>query len=133
MLGIDFFFSIGIRQTFCAVVTGVQTFALPISERRQGRACRWGRSRLCFHLPLGIDPSIVCHPPPSALYSCARERARSAFALASPSRADNRDCSAVKRVWKRSEEHTSELQSLMRISYAVFCLKKTTNNTTKST
>src|SRR3546814_2071887 len=26
---------------------------------------------------------------------------------------------------KRSEEHTSELQSLMRISYAVFCLKKT--------
>src|SRR3546814_3681862 len=27
---------------------------------------------------------------------------------------------------RRSEEHTSELQSLMRISYAVFCLKKTT-------
>src|SRR3546814_8991927 len=26
--------------------------------------------------------------------------------------------------WGRSEEHTSELQSLMRISYAVFCLKK---------
>src|SRR3546814_2681837 len=37
----------------------------------------------------------------------------------------------VRRVWaptlyweRRSEEHTSELQSLMRISYAVFCLKK---------
>src|SRR3546814_3607295 len=30
----------------------------------------------------------------------------------------------------RSEEHTSELQSLMRISYAVFCLKTTTKNTT---
>src|SRR3546814_6839179 len=29
----------------------------------------------------------------------------------------------------RSEEHTSELQSLMRISYAVFCLKKNNNNT----
>src|SRR3546814_10865868 len=29
----------------------------------------------------------------------------------------------------RSEEHTSELQSLMRISYAVFCLKKKTHNT----
>src|SRR3546814_8084604 len=28
----------------------------------------------------------------------------------------------------KSEEHTSELQSLMRISYAVFCLKKKTNN-----
>src|SRR3546814_9902013 len=31
----------------------------------------------------------------------------------------------------RSEEHTSELQSLMRISYAVFCLKKTSKNTSK--
>src|SRR3546814_18461701 len=30
---------------------------------------------------------------------------------------------------RRSEEHTSELQSLMRISYAVFCLKKKTNHT----
>src|SRR3546814_6600500 len=30
----------------------------------------------------------------------------------------------VERIVKRSEEHTSELQSLMRISYAVFCLKK---------
>src|SRR3546814_6707380 len=31
----------------------------------------------------------------------------------------------------RSEEHTSELQSLMRISYAVFCLKKKKNKQTK--
>src|SRR3546814_5482834 len=31
----------------------------------------------------------------------------------------------------RSEEHTSELQSLMRISYAVFCLKKKKNTTTE--
>src|SRR3546814_4307104 len=31
------------------------------------------------------------------------------------------------RLIQRSEEHTSELQSLMRISYAVFCLKKNTN------
>src|SRR3546814_7177877 len=33
---------------------------------------------------------------------------------------------------QRSEEHTSELQSLMRISYAVFCLKKKKQNTTHS-
>src|SRR3546814_9527113 len=33
----------------------------------------------------------------------------------------------------RSEEHTSELQSLMRISYAVFCLKKKTNQSIKNT
>src|SRR3546814_2078740 len=34
---------------------------------------------------------------------------------------------------ERSEEHTSELQSLMRTSYAVFCLKKKNNITQKST
>src|SRR3546814_4428955 len=33
---------------------------------------------------------------------------------------------------KRSEEHTSELQSLMRISYAVFCLKKKTKTITSN-
>src|SRR3546814_2771704 len=33
---------------------------------------------------------------------------------------------------RRSEEHTSELQSLMRISYAVFCLKKKKKNNTKT-
>src|SRR3546814_2547597 len=38
----------------------------------------------------------------------------------------------TRRIGKRSEEHTSELQSLMRISYAVFCLKKK-NKTTKTT
>src|SRR3546814_6857857 len=38
-----------------------------------------------------------------------------------------RSCSApIWRACARSEEHTSELQSLMRISYAVFCLKKKT-------
>src|SRR3546814_8485504 len=35
----------------------------------------------------------------------------------------NAEC-PLRRVRRRSEEHTSELQSLMRISYAVFCLKK---------
>src|SRR3546814_9730732 len=36
--------------------------------------------------------------------------------------ADERE--QLTRIFSRSEEHTSELQSLMRISYAVFCLKK---------
>src|SRR3546814_1528135 len=36
-----------------------------------------------------------------------------------------------KSAWSRSEEHTSELQSLMRISYAVFCLKKKTQDNKK--
>src|SRR3546814_9010842 len=41
---------------------------------------------------------------------------------------DQEDASAVR--IERSEEHTSELQSLMRISYAVFCLKKKIKKTT---
>src|SRR3546814_5734923 len=46
---------------------------------------------------------------------------------------------AVKAIWgnklmpRRSEEHTSELQSLMRISYAVFCLKKKKKTTHRHT
>src|SRR3546814_5457980 len=39
----------------------------------------------------------------------------------------------LQKVAKRSEEHTSELQSLMRISYAVFCLKKKKKKTRKQT
>src|SRR3546814_3938577 len=39
-----------------------------------------------------------------------------------PEMQEGREC-----VFMRSEEHTSELQSLMRSSYAVFCLKKQTN------
>src|SRR3546814_9500065 len=38
---------------------------------------------------------------------------------------------AVPKIASRSEEHTSELQSLMRISYAVFCLKKKKKKTIK--
>src|SRR3546814_991259 len=52
-----------------------------------------------------------------------------------PSGEFNGDCLIAGRQTKRaqgrvhrSEEHTSELQSLMRISYAVFCLKKKKNN-----
>src|SRR3546814_2374423 len=40
---------------------------------------------------------------------------------------DRARAEALASEWGRSEEHTSELQSLMRISYAVFCLKKKKN------
>src|SRR3546814_8609392 len=53
-------------------------------------------------------------PRPDGPHHCRRACRRSPRRAASPRR-DRRD---------RSEEHTSELQSLMRISYAVFCLKK---------
>src|SRR3546814_8720547 len=43
---------------------------------------------------------------------------------------DQRDLQFLHRLDRRSEEHTSELQSLMRISYAVFCLKTKKKKTT---
>src|SRR3546814_4605505 len=51
----------------------------------------------------------------------ARDKAPSQVKLFAGWRVNRRD--------SRSEEHTSELQSLMRISYAVFCLKKKKDNT----
>src|SRR3546814_6794840 len=47
--------------------------------------------------------------------------------LEQPARMLQRDIQAGIVGWWRSEEHTSELQSLMRISYAGFCLKKKKN------
>src|SRR3546814_10173388 len=47
--------------------------------------------------------------------------------------ANSAPASAHSALEMRSEEHTSELQSLMRISYAVFCLKKKKNQTTTDT
>src|SRR3546814_1094946 len=61
------------------------------------------------------------------LYSGGARRARTrgaAYALSAADAAEARVRNEVGR--QRSEEHTSELQSLMRISYAVFCLKKKT-------
>src|SRR3546814_10071998 len=54
---------------------------------------------------------------------------RSALATASAARSAARTRIRCAASWtsRRSEEHTSELQSLMRISYAVFCLNKKQN------
>src|SRR3546814_1592663 len=43
----------------------------------------------------------------------------------------SRENNGIDQAGPRSEEHTPELQSLMRISYAVFCLKKKNNKTSK--
>src|SRR3546814_8925825 len=61
--------------------------------------------------------------------TCAAWRASLAFAIRSPTVRWRRWPRPTLSFWRcrsgaRSEEHTSELQSLMRISYAVFCLKK---------
>src|SRR3546814_9973478 len=77
-------------------------------------------------------------PPPRRRRARERDRApkrrnRRRRAEAAPASPAIRGCDAASSSdWRRrSEEHTSELQSLMRISYAVFCLKKKTNYTTK--
>src|SRR3546814_735617 len=66
---------------------------------------RW-RSALC-----GTFPDSGCPKPPDVIRHRGFRGARTFLPLACTKR-------------RRSEEHTSELQSLMRISYAVFCLKK---------
>src|SRR3546814_3075693 len=103
-----FFFSRRRRHTRCALVTGVQTCALPILT---GAA-----------VPIGN----FAHPylgGSSRMSSRLKSRIRTFAGLSS-----ERIASPTQYTFSlgnpRSEEHTSELQSLMRISYAVFCLKK---------
>src|SRR3546814_1002177 len=91
------------------------------------------RARLLSYLPQGQD----VHWPLSVERLVALGRLPH---LAPFSRLDEADREAVHRAMaaadvlhltgRRSEEHTSELQSLMRISYAVFCLQKKHANTT---
>src|SRR3546814_2681766 len=82
----------------------------------------------------GIVPStapvaglVTSHvPPPSASRHCppTRPRVRSRSGSDSASAEGGGEAFVLMLRVPRSEEHTSELQSLMRISYAVFCLKK---------
>src|SRR3546814_2653076 len=88
--------------------------------RGQGRPALLGRSR-CGEAR--ADPAIRADPEPAALGSNGALSAGLHCRL--PGQALSPD--------PRSEEHTSELQSLMRISYAVFCLKTKTKQRTKET
>src|SRR3546814_8166538 len=84
---------------------------------------------------------------PVSFSACFRSAAVSGAVLASVGTADRlmrgnasagltaaalRGPAATSAVTVRSEEHTSELQSLMRISYAVFCLKQNIQNNTEN-
>src|SRR3546814_2682342 len=80
--------------------------------------------QLLRHPCLGHDRDVAAghHRQPAAqAYDPAGRQAHRRAAEAGPRRLWRRD-----QDHRRSEEHTSELQSLMRISYAVFCLKKKT-------
>src|SRR3546814_4753494 len=109
----------------------------PCIARYAGQAvCRprwWDKSDRCPH-PLSCAGSIcrirrTALPTPSdpAFLEAVPKRARSFHPAFKFCR--NRFRRSFVRIgaWLRSEEHTSELQSLMRISYAVFCLKKKKN------
>src|SRR3546814_5451335 len=67
------------------------------------------------------EQSLAHNIHPGAIASIAAERAAGRRVVIA---------SAAHFFYLRSEEHTSELQSLMRISYAVFCLKKKNKHTT---
>src|SRR3546814_9906024 len=147
------FFSSRRRHTRCALVTGVQTCALPISVEE---ICRF----------FGVPPFMVGHTEKSTSWGTGLEQQTLGFQkftlrrrlkrieqalekqiLTPRDRADGitiefnlegllrADSSARADFYRemRSEEHTSELQSLMRISSAVFCLKKTTKKTIEQT
>src|SRR3546814_10084892 len=97
-----FFFASRRRHTRCALVTGVQTCALPIlafmlAAMREPLVAR--RPDVHHLAPLELEQNVVL-----GVEMKRRDRSR------------RRD--------ERSEEPTSELQSLMRNSYAVFCLNK---------
>src|SRR3546814_1694784 len=125
-----FFFSSRRRHTRCALVTGVQTCALPIYTRK-AQLTAAGRSLL---------------PDARAVISRTEEMKNRAGAIAKAGvpqvsvavdayfpRSHLIDClrtmqegfpTAAINLRIRSEEHTSEIQSIMRNSYAVFCLEK---------
>src|SRR3546814_4562260 len=83
---------------------------------------------------LGRAPITDCLAPGAAEGTAACERdtegtSNALYGGATPTDNSGRLSYVQIRYSGRSEEHTSELQSLMRISYAVFCLKKKKQNT----
>src|SRR3546814_6732200 len=72
--------------------------------------------------PPTVNTSIIARAP------SARNQGRKPCADKAREKFRDAAIPGAMRVCRRSEEHTSELQSLMRISYAVFCLKKKTKH-----
>src|SRR3546814_8931992 len=72
-----------------------------------------------------VDGSRIAKSAPLMAAIGDIDEANSAVGLAAAAlSADSGEAAMLARIQNRSEEHTSELQSLMRISYAVLCLKK---------
>src|SRR3546814_2491638 len=121
---IFFFFSSRRRHTRCALVTGVHTCALPISTAEGAGGCRPRHPRT--PRPRTLEPSQRDADPghPRPLDRPPRRRRDGAAGAVQTGGRSAMKKAGASPPRPRSEEHTSELQSLMRISYAVFCLKK---------
>src|SRR3546814_3187943 len=128
-----FFVSSRRRHTRCALVTGVQTCALPISNKKikigfvttlSGPNAAYGKDMknsvelALDHLghKMGGIPVEVIYEDDEQKPEVGKQKTEKLL------QRDKVDFIAGY-IW-RSEEPTSELKSLMRISYAVFCLKK---------
>src|SRR3546814_6703653 len=124
-----FLFSSERRHTRCALVTGVQTCALPIS----GRSDTLRHGEESAHSIEMLRPNRACCSTFEIAPVRAREMARGISDSGCLWRAQcpRRLPDSVRRRHgdHRSEVHTSDLQSLMRTSYAVFCLTKNTATT----
>src|SRR3546814_4256070 len=137
-----FFFSSRRRHTRCALVTGVQTCALPISF-----IAALPKAELHLHIEGSLEPELMFELAQRnhvAIPFGSVDEVRAAYAFSNlqdfldiyyqgmgvlHTEQDFYDLTAA---YLRSEEHTSELQSLMRISYAVFCLKKKKHQYTRT-
>src|SRR3546814_3144195 len=152
-----FFFSIRRRHTRCALWTGVQTCALPIlralsscrdatnTNASNNQANQEATDQVLANVPVSA-PAIqtgwlpIVSLDDRTVYGDLAAATRHGGEVKIWTLIDHQTIQSEagdsylssKGQW-RSEEHTSELQSLMRISYAVFCLKKKnkTNNPTQ--
>src|SRR3546814_10547030 len=122
-----FFFSSRRRHTRCALVTGVQTCALPICYRgshtvasQRVQNAKYADALAIQAIAEGAQVWELVSPQPLRTRRAMHVLGRVEFPVIQIQHDPQ---------GQRSEEHTSELQSLMRISYAVFCLKKKTHNT----
>src|SRR3546814_1614780 len=113
-----------------ALAIAVDSFVRLTSSFRRTGALRNASSQTWLNRALSPPVGISTRSPSRhqrAVASAASENGAIASISAASADANRSDTSARARsstLSSRSEEHTSELQSLMRISYAVFCLKK---------
>src|SRR3546814_8910566 len=119
-----FFFSSRRRHTRCALVTGVQTCALPICRSLRLSVRGLPLPKAVGRPTVAADQDadlVVPRHTPTPLGPGDKPYWIHTSPLPCPDRHPGQASVS------RSEEHTSELQSLMRLSYAVFCFKKQTH------